>query len=522
MTAVVLRELGVGAYGTVYLVQHGEARVAVKVYHHDEGHVWDILSQLRRMPHPHLLSILSLHPYQRYAMFEVAPYGTVSRAIRDVVPAAWTLQWCHDLAAAFQHLHRHGWHHGDATNANLFLFPAATPHDPPRLKLGDYDLCLHTPDMVILPLDNDVRPPEEWIGSAADMWFWGMLVGCLLAPPRSEYSRWTSYTAIARQLASTTWDAHWLRCALACLRDDPEHRPTANCAWEATLHHPPPRETQRQPVEVVGVPVASDEMHHWLRRLKMPSRRGSLAPIDAPWGRDPSTWMLETVWPRTYPNSPRLEYTVPDDEEVRRYLRVAYLDDERAGPAQSEIVLRGEPRSRRALEVRSAYRPASLRLCWTAVEELWPVYSTWHRDPDRLVSLLMDQYRCFSLPNLVRDFRNLRVLGMQRCNVMHLPDTLSECTSLEQVDVSINWLRTLFPMAGLQRLTALNIGKNAIEAVEEEVASLPRLELVDAQHNRLTSFPTHPWPSLTYLNLSYNLIDRESIRIPSLTNFLCA
>ena len=131
-----------------------------------------------------------------------------------------------------------------------------------------------------------------------------------------------------------------------------------------------------------------------------------------------------------------------------------------------------------------------------------------------LEELLMTGHpRLTQLPSEIGRISTLNYLYLQNNALAELPAELGQLEGLDKLYVNGNKLTFLPTELGqVTRLRSLQVGNNALTEMPASFKQLTRLYRVIAAANRLTRVPmsefTDAWPSMRYLNLEGNAIDR--------------
>ncbi len=142
-----LRLLGKGAFGAVYLAEHVHdgSRVAVKLLQIHLNHSEDFkafLNEARtiRLRHPHIVPLLDFglsHEEQPFLVMEYAPGGTLrnSHAKGSRLPLPTILRYVQQMASALQYAHEHRVIHRDVKPENMLVRADGT------LLLSDFGIA---------------------------------------------------------------------------------------------------------------------------------------------------------------------------------------------------------------------------------------------------------------------------------------------------------------------------------------------------------------------------------------------
>lgn len=146
----VVRELGRGTYGVVYLAHDDtcDRPVAIKVAHHEviraAGGIQLCLNEARalaRLDHPHIVRIYEAKPDGDGSYFIVSQYiegqDLAHRLAQGRPSLTEAVRLVATLADALQHLHEKGIYHRDIKPANILLDSSGRPH------LADFGLSLN-------------------------------------------------------------------------------------------------------------------------------------------------------------------------------------------------------------------------------------------------------------------------------------------------------------------------------------------------------------------------------------------
>lgn len=115
----------------------------------------------------------------------------------------------------------------------------------------------------------------------------------------------------------------------------------------------------------------------------------------------------------------------------------------------------------------------------------------WRDDGGRLTALDMKQLHLSSVPELVRNLRNLEEVSLKWNCLVSLPSWVGSLPRLRYLDVSFNLISS-FPdeLSRCSALIHLNCRGNRLSEMPVSVSELPVLELLDLSGNPLGSLPS--------------------------------
>lgn len=212
----VLRELGRGASGTVFLARdlHLERRVALKVYHRRGPSSRKRLQAEARVParlaHPGIIRVLDLDPGLGAIAMEVLVGGSVAAALRTgPAEPARVGRWMATVVDALAYVHSQGWVHRDLKPSNLLL------REDDRAVVTDFGLALRVGERAEGGRGEGTfgfMAPEQQAGApasfAADVHALGATLAAVL------------------EAGAEPMPASWLELAASCRRSDPSRRPS--------------------------------------------------------------------------------------------------------------------------------------------------------------------------------------------------------------------------------------------------------------------------------------------------------
>lgn len=143
-----LRTLGLGGFGKVYLGEHIHlhSRAAVKVLHaalvneqaEQFKHEAQTVAQLD--PHPHIVRVLDYNVQngRPYIVMDYAPHGTLRQrhTFGEMVPLPTVVSYANQLASGLQHAHNAGVAHCDVKPENMFL------DSQDQVLIGDFGIAV--------------------------------------------------------------------------------------------------------------------------------------------------------------------------------------------------------------------------------------------------------------------------------------------------------------------------------------------------------------------------------------------
>ncbi len=115
--------------------------------------------------------------------------------------------------------------------------------------------------------------------------------------------------------------------------------------------------------------------------------------------------------------------------------------------------------------------------------------------------------------------KQLKKLDLSRNGLTTLPEEIASLQQLTTLDLSYNQLTTLpEEIASLQQLTTLNLNRNPLTTLPEAIASLQQLTTLNLSYNQLTTLPEAiaNLQQLTTLDLSFNKLTTLPEEIASL------
>ena len=138
-----------------------------------------------------------------------------------------------------------------------------------------------------------------------------------------------------------------------------------------------------------------------------------------------------------------------------------------------------------------------------------------------LASLLLEGNHIFSPPPLILkmgtpavlmylqqlcDADTLGKINLQALQLPVLPQEMAELSLVTSVDVSDNLLTSIRPLQVLTVLTALNVSRNRLAQVDDDLQGLLSLRLLDLSHNRIAQLASavRKMTALEALNLGHN------------------
>ena len=138
-----------------------------------------------------------------------------------------------------------------------------------------------------------------------------------------------------------------------------------------------------------------------------------------------------------------------------------------------------------------------------------------------LASLLLEGNHIFSPPPLILkmgtpavlmylqqlcDADTLGKINLQALQLPVLPQEIAELSLVTSVDVSDNLLTSIRPLQVLTVLTALNVSRNRLAQVNDDLQGLLSLRLLDLSHNRIAQLASavRRMTALEALNLGHN------------------
>ncbi|CAN5425978.1 hypothetical protein BH11BAC2_BH11BAC2_12140 [soil metagenome] len=110
--------------------------------------------------------------------------------------------------------------------------------------------------------------------------------------------------------------------------------------------------------------------------------------------------------------------------------------------------------------------------------------------PDSVFRLDLSKKKLKSLPEEIKNFKNLQELKISRNDLKELPEWIGDLQNLTSLDASNNELAALPPEIGkLKNLVFLGLNRNIIESLPHEIGMLSKLEIIEMWDNELDSIP---------------------------------
>ena len=140
-----LRRIGAGAMGTMYLAQWGERQVALKAAGGSEHYLDAWLCEvaaLQNLHHPNVVKYLGavIEPPTHALVLEYLDGRDLTAALALPTPAGFLMQVACGVAEGMAYLHSEGVMHRDLKGANVLLGSSG------EVKLTDFGLCARAPD----------------------------------------------------------------------------------------------------------------------------------------------------------------------------------------------------------------------------------------------------------------------------------------------------------------------------------------------------------------------------------------
>lgn len=125
-----------------------------------------------------------------------------------------------------------------------------------------------------------------------------------------------------------------------------------------------------------------------------------------------------------------------------------------------------------------------------AVFKVYRSYGEGLRNPDSVYVLDLSKQKRKTLPDEVRQFRNLQELRISRNSLTELPDWIGELKHLRKLDASNNKLTSLPASIGLlNKLEFLGLNRNLIRELPVEIGGLVSLQVLEMWDNELEVVP---------------------------------
>lgn len=111
-------------------------------------------------------------------------------------------------------------------------------------------------------------------------------------------------------------------------------------------------------------------------------------------------------------------------------------------------------------------------------------------NPDAVESISLVGMKLRKIPAEVFQFKNLRFLDLRRNRITKIPDEIKNLTKLEELDLTGNKLED-FPEAltTLPRLLILRLRKNKLYSLPKSIGNLNKLEQLDLNGNPIWMLP---------------------------------
>ena len=275
LTLTKLRQLGVGAYGSVYIAMHGDLMCAAKIMHsalfqfNPKGkppmvqRFEEECDVLRRIRHPCIVQFLdkTTDPDSGLPvlLMELMDESLTHYLEKLEQPPLCHLQvnLCHDICMALSYLHSISLIHRDVSSNNVLLTPGF------KAKLSDFGVSTLMSDrgtemtqcpgaLVYMPPEGQASPPVY--SEKMDIFSFGVIgvqiATCLFPNPGAAYKTCMMTVSGSSQRLmysvpeaerrenhiSLIPDDHQLKATfLSCLKDDPSKRPSAHQLCELLL-----------------------------------------------------------------------------------------------------------------------------------------------------------------------------------------------------------------------------------------------------------------------------------------------
>jgi Leucine-rich repeat (LRR) protein len=139
-------------------------------------------------------------------------------------------------------------------------------------------------------------------------------------------------------------------------------------------------------------------------------------------------------------------------------------------------------------------------------------------NPDSVFVLDLSKQKRKTLPDEVRQFRNLQELRLSRNSLSELPDWIGELTHLRKLDVSNNKLTSIPVSIGLlDKLEFLGLNRNLIRELPVEIGGLVSLQVLEMWDNELEVVPDelkklHALKVFELRGILFSQRDQERIR----------
>ncbi len=263
-TFQVVRSLGQGGMGRVYLAEHGliQKRVAVKVLHahltQDTKLVSRFLAEARaasRIQHENVVTVFDLDTYEGrpYLVMEYLEGATLASFVRERLEPKRVVELLAQVCDALGAAHAQGVIHRDLKPANVFVLPREDGGH--RVKLLDFGIAKHlyaegseTPTQLGMLMGTpEFMAPEQCAGgrvdARTDLYSAGVL-GQLLLTGQHPFSGKTTAEILLAHLQRTPEPAHELapgvppalsRVLLRAMAREPEDRYTSAAELKAAL-----------------------------------------------------------------------------------------------------------------------------------------------------------------------------------------------------------------------------------------------------------------------------------------------
>ncbi|KAI3388868.1 hypothetical protein SNEBB_005857 [Seison nebaliae] len=131
--------------------------------------------------------------------------------------------------------------------------------------------------------------------------------------------------------------------------------------------------------------------------------------------------------------------------------------------------------------------------------------------------LLKGQMKSDHLPSVLFELSSLTDLQLNNCQINNFPK--NELVNLESLDLSENFFRTIPKTFNFPNLLQLNLMKNSIEGVSNELVNCKKLDLINLSHNHIRKTEiTEKFNSIEHLTISHNELENVENILWSMEN----